>query len=231
MSAARPAAAPSGSARPFRPRRRAVVLYVGGFAVEKGTVLCCGHSELVLDEVPDATLPLVGAHKGTFRCARQRGVPCTRRAPSACRGPTCGKANGWRSGSATECRRLPRGALDHQLGCLLCAGRPLHLALDRPRTVFLTVREAMGCALPFVGTAHGGTLEVIEHGVTGLLVSPGDESDLADLLFALCLDRPLATAMGARARALVSDRFTWQTQAERLAMYYDELVGVHPCRS
>jgi glycosyltransferase involved in cell wall biosynthesis len=63
------------------------------------------------------------------------------------------------------------------------------------------------------------------------LVSPADEADRADALVPLCRDRPLATTMGARAEALVAERFTWRTQAAQLATYYDDLVGVQPCRN
>ena len=69
--------------------------------------------------------------------------------------------------------------------------------------------------------------EIVEDGVTGLLVPPGDEKALAGALLQLCGDRSLAAAMGSRARALVAERFTWSTQAARLAEYYDELIGAH----
>lgn len=58
------------------------------------------------------------------------------------------------------------------------------------------------------------------------LVSPADEA-----LVPLCRDRPLATTMGARAKALVAERVSWRTQAAQLATYYDDLVGVQPCRN
>lgn len=62
------------------------------------------------------------------------------------------------------------------------------------------------------------------------LVSPADEADRADALVPLCRDRPLATTMGA-CEALVAESFIWRTQAAQLATYYDDLVGVQPCRN
>jgi glycosyltransferase involved in cell wall biosynthesis len=97
-----------------------------------------------------------------------------------------------------------------------------------PEPFSLTVPEAMGCGLPVVGTAHGGTVEIVEEGVTGLLVPPGDVAALAAALVRLCREPALATAMGARARARVAEHFTWPTQAARLAGYYDELVRTRP---
>lgn len=213
----------------FRLSGGSVVLYVRGFAVAKGTIYVLRAFRRVLEEVPDTTLALVGAHKGYF----QVRSPRDRRARAELRRTQRAHLH--------EGERLARCLHDRVV--VICRAQHDEMAASYaladvyrlPSTgaepSSLTVPEAMGCALPFVGTAPGGTLEVIEHGVTGLLVSPGDEVDLADAPVRLCLDRPLATAMGARARALVSERFTWQTQAAQLAMYYDELVGIHPCRS
>jgi glycosyltransferase involved in cell wall biosynthesis len=100
-----------------------------------------------------------------------------------------------------------------------------------PEPFSLTVPEAMGCGLPVVATAQGGDPEIAENGVTGLLVPPRDEVALARAIVQLLENRRLAEAMGARARALVADRFTWRAQAARLAAYYDELVAAQPCPS
>ena len=206
-----------------------VVLYVGGFAVEKGTVLLLRAFELVLNEVPDATLLLVGAHKrylqvrsaGGFR-ARAEAVRLQRAYPREV------ERLAQRLGERVV---VAPGAPHDQLGAYYALADLYTLPSTGPEPFSLTVPEAMGCGLPVVGTAHGGTLEIVEDGVTGLLVSPGDEQALADALIGLCRDRSLAAAMGARARALVADRFTWRAQAERLAGYYEELVGIRACRS
>jgi glycosyltransferase involved in cell wall biosynthesis len=49
----------------------------------------------------------------------------------------------------------------------------LHLG-DLPETFGLTVTEAMACEVPVVGYDWGGIAEVVENGVTGLLISPKD---------------------------------------------------------
>ena len=84
--------------------------------------------------------------------------------------------------------------------------------------------EAMACGLPCLVHGHGGALDAIEPGVSGRFLN--DESveavvaALADLL-----SHPEARlAMGARARAVVVDRYSLDGVADRLAALYHELA-------
>jgi glycosyltransferase involved in cell wall biosynthesis len=58
------------------------------------------------------------------------------------------------------------------------------------------VVEAMAAALPVVGTHVGGLPEVIDDGVTGVLVPPGDPLALADAVARILGDEPLRRSMG-----------------------------------
>ena len=54
------------------------------------------------------------------------------------------------------------------------------------------VLEAMAAGLPIAATAVGGVPEILEEGVTGLMVPPGDPQALADAMLRILRDKALA---------------------------------------
>lgn len=98
--------------------------------------------------------------------------------------------------------------------------------------------EAMAVGLPVVGSATGGIPEVVDHGVTGLLVpidqvqdgtgTPTDpETFIADLARALTdvvTDPERAAAMGVAARRRVEDHFAWDAIADRTLAVYETVL-------
>jgi glycosyltransferase involved in cell wall biosynthesis len=88
----------------------------------------------------------------------------------------------------------------------------------------LTALEAMASATPVVASRIGGLAEVVVDGETGFLVEPGDVAALQDRLALVLSDRRLAARLGANARGLVLERFTWRACAERCLTAYGSLV-------
>ncbi|MET0459621.1 MAG: glycosyltransferase family 4 protein [Ilumatobacteraceae bacterium] len=80
--------------------------------------------------------------------------------------------------------------------------------------------EAMAMRLPVVAVADGGTLEIVEHGRTGLLSRWGDGAQLAADLRTLLGDQELRDAMGAAGRHRAIDRFTVERMATDVARVY-----------
>lgn len=77
--------------------------------------------------------------------------------------------------------------------------------------------EAMALGKPVVGGAHGGTPEIIQDGVTGLLVPHGDIDRLCVALRALLEDHQLRKNMGLRARERVLQSYLFHDFAARLS--------------
>lgn len=101
-----------------------------------------------------------------------------------------------------------------------CYGREVRVS----ELLGLAVLEAMASGTPVVCSRLGGLPEVVEHGVTGFLVEPGDVRELRERLAALLSNPALARRIGRNARELVLDRFTWQACAERCLSVYEELL-------
>lgn len=73
-----------------------------------------------------------------------------------------------------------------------------------PRVVF----EGMALGLPVIASRVSGIPEVIEEGVTGFLVPPGDEAALADRLRWVFANPEAARAIGKRAREFACSFFS-----------------------
>jgi len=76
--------------------------------------------------------------------------------------------------------------------------------------------EGMGFGLPAIGTTAGAAGEVIEEGVTGFLIQPGDAQGLADRLKVLNEKRDLLLQMSLAARSRYLRQPTWKETAGRI---------------
>ncbi|HEX2093324.1 MAG TPA: glycosyltransferase family 4 protein [Longimicrobiaceae bacterium] len=88
----------------------------------------------------------------------------------------------------------------------------------------LTILEAMRFAVPVVATRVSGVPEQVEHGITGLLVEPGDPVGFADALEQL-LERPeAARAMGRAGAERVERHFSTGRYVEGVLRVYAEVA-------
>jgi len=86
-----------------------------------------------------------------------------------------------------------------------------------------TVIEAMAAGLPVVATAVGGTPEVVEDGVTGLLLPPADPAALAKAINHLLGDPPLRLALGRAGRERAARQFSVEQMVRQTEALYIEL--------
>jgi len=87
------------------------------------------------------------------------------------------------------------------------------------------VLEAMACGLAVCATAVPGTREIVEPGVTGVLVPPENDRALARSIVAMLRDPARRRRMGALARRRVSERYTTEAFLARLEGAYLEDLG------
>lgn len=80
----------------------------------------------------------------------------------------------------------------------------------------LAAAEASACGVPVVATAASSLPEIVDDGVTGLLVPPGDPTLLAGALARLLQDPGLATTLGRQGRARMVARFDRARTLDRL---------------
>jgi glycosyltransferase involved in cell wall biosynthesis len=103
---------------------------------------------------------------------------------------------------------------------LTCYGRKVAVS----ELLGLAAIEAMASGTPVVASRIGGLPEVVEHGVTGFLVEPGNSAELRWRLAQVLGDRRLAKRLGRNARERFLEMFTWEACADRCLAAYSELV-------
>jgi phosphatidylinositol alpha 1,6-mannosyltransferase len=75
-----------------------------------------------------------------------------------------------------------------------------------------------------VAPAAGGPLDLVDHGVTGYLVAPGDAGALAGAVERLARDPQLRLAMGRAGREKTIGR-SWRALGDQLIAHYAALLG------
>ncbi|ETX27781.1 glycosyltransferase [Roseivivax isoporae] len=177
--------------------RGADLLFVGRLARVKGVALLLRAVAALAERVPDLHLTLIG--DGPDRA----GLEAEARA----------------LGIAERCTFLGyRGqaevaeALGHA---------DLFVLPSFAEGVPVVLMEAMAAGLPVVTTRIAGVPELVEDGVSGLLVAPGDAGRLADALARLLADPGERARMGAAGRARVAAEHDAAIEAARLAALFE----------
>jgi L-malate glycosyltransferase len=85
--------------------------------------------------------------------------------------------------------------------------------------------ESMSMELPVIATAVSGTVDVIENGHDGVLISPDSPDELAQAMKSFIQDSEFALRLGKKARQKVYDKFSLDFVAKKYSELYHELCS------
>lgn len=161
----------------------AVVLYVGRFEHRKGT------------DVLFAALRDVRSRGWAVHCVLVG-------APEADSAEQLGEFIAANTGWVTYAGPLPQSEVFEHMACADMLVLP-----SRTETLPRVLIEAQALGLPQIATRVGGIPEIVEDGVTGLLVDVGDAIGLADAVMTLCSDPQLRSNMAQASRVRALSRY------------------------
>jgi glycogen(starch) synthase len=116
-----------------------------------------------------------------------------------------------------------RGLLDHAaVMALMQTASVVVVPSIVPDCCPTVVLEAMAVGRPVVAAASGGIIDLVDNGVTGHLVAPGDPMALVAALSSVLADRDAAAAMGRKALDRVRS-FTASAVVGRIEDLYSQL--------
>lgn len=87
-----------------------------------------------------------------------------------------------------------------------------------------TLLESMGAGVPVIATNVGGNSEVIENGVSGLLVASRDSGALAAAMVKVLENASLAAELGGAGRQRVAELFSMDRSIREVELLYEQLV-------
>ena len=101
----------------------------------------------------------------------------------------------------------------------------LYVAPTLYETFGYTVLEAMASGLAVIASRTGAIPELVEDGITGLLVPPGDAEALADALLTLLADPARRAAMGKRGRERAVYEYRPEGILESMLKFYQRALS------
>jgi glycosyltransferase involved in cell wall biosynthesis len=126
------------------------------------------------------------------------------------------QANGYGISNRVHFLGFRRDVLDYIAHCDALIMPSLHEGLP------YVLLEAMALETPVIASRVGGIAEILEDGITGLLIAPGDSSALVRAILRLNADRSLARRLAENARHLQRARFSLDAMTKRYVAVYRE---------
>jgi glycosyltransferase involved in cell wall biosynthesis len=183
----------------FLPHRAPLVGNVAALVPHKGQRHLIEAAHLVVQEIPDARFVIFG--EGELREPLERQVKDHR----------------------LDKHVLLPGFRTDVLGCM--KGFDLFAMSSVTEGLGTSLLDAMACSRAVVATRAGGIPELVQDGVTGVLVEPRDHKAMAREIVRLLRNEPLRTEMGDAGRVRVGERFTVERMVAGTADVYERVAG------
>jgi glycosyltransferase involved in cell wall biosynthesis len=188
-----------------------VVLFVGKVERRKGVHLLGDAIPAVLARHPGVTFEFIGLDTDTAPSGGSMHAYILGRLPERLRTHVVFRGN------------VPRHELwNHYLRSRVCVFPSLFENFPN------TCLEAMSLGRPVVGSRVGGMSEMIEDGISGLLISP-ETRDIERAIIRMLDDRQWAEGLGACAQRRVRSSFSRDVIGRRLAECFAAIVGRRQC--
>jgi len=117
---------------------------------------------------------------------------------------------------------LLTGFRDDGLAIMAILDVVVHASIS-PEPWGMVVLEAMGLGKAVIASSQGGPVEMIKHGVSGLLSSPGDVKELATNIKTILSDEAMKNQLGKNAEKRVVKKFS-ELDMDFLQSLYDDLA-------
>lgn len=184
------------------PPAAAWVGFVGQFAPHKGALLFVAAVVAAMQRVPELRAVLAGGGRPAHRAAVEQVIAA--------------------SGFADRFHLLPPQPTGE---VVIAACDVVCVPTLTPDPLPRTVMEAMAAGRAVVGSAAGGIPEMVENGVSGVLVPPGDEEALTAALVRLASDAQARANYGAAARLRCRAQFSLDRHLDRVEGLLAALSG------
>lgn len=189
------------------PENAFVVGLVGLLIAWKGQMLFVEAAKQLLEEMPDAVFALVGGTPEECKAYEAELRKIT-------------EQPGFKGRIVFTGHVSDMAAVYNGLDIVLSAS-------TSPEPLGTMIIEAMTMARPLIAPDHGGAVEMIENGKTGLLFKPGDAQDLAEKIRMLYRDSALRTEVGQSARTHALKTFSVEEHVRHIESVYKQLLKMH----
>jgi glycosyltransferase involved in cell wall biosynthesis len=101
----------------------------------------------------------------------------------------------------------------------------IYVAASRLESFGVAILEASACSLPVIVTNVGGLPEVVEDGVTGIIIEKENHHALAKAIEKLAIDKDSRIRMGVAGQRRVVEFFSWEQSVIIMEKLYRDVVS------